>query len=127
MNTLLFLYGTLKRGCSNHGQMAGQKFIDLARTPPGFRLFDLGGYPAISAVADDRDGVFGEIWSVDPEGLERLDHFEGVHEGLYRRDSIRLMPPFADQPVFAYFPGLPVTGHRDLGSEWVERHRPTTP
>lgn len=120
MSTLLFVYGTLKRGCSNHTYLADQTFVGLARTPPGFRLYDLGGYPGIAPVTDDRNGVIGEIWSVDDDALERLDRFEGVHEGLYRRQPIPLLPPFADKTVHAYFPGLPITGQPDVGSEWME-------
>ena len=102
MRTLLFVYGTLKRGCSNHHYLAGQTFVGDARTPPGFALYDLGGYPGIAVKPDDCDGVVGEVWSVDDAALERLDHFEGVHEGLYRREPVRLRPPFADQSIQAY-------------------------
>ena len=120
MNTLLFVYGTLKRGCSNHRLLAGQAFLGLARTPPGFRLYDLGGYPGIAALTTDREGVVGELWSVDDEALRQLDEFEGVHEGLYRRERIALLPPFEAQAAEAYFPGLPIVGRPDLGSEWLE-------
>ena len=123
MSTLLFVYGTLKRGCSNHGQLAGQKFIGLARTPPGYRLYDLGGYPGIVALANDHDGVVGEVWSVDDEALRRLDHFEGVHEGLYRREPLSLAAPFDQQRIEAYVSALPVVGRRDVGSEWIEASR----
>ena len=34
----LFVYGTLKRGGSNHAQLAGQKFIAEAHTMPGYTL-----------------------------------------------------------------------------------------
>ena len=120
MRTLLFVYGTLKRGCSNHDQIAGQSFVGLARTPPGYRLYDLGGYPGIGACAADREGVVGEVWSVDPAGLQKLDAFEGVHEGLYRRESFSLLPPFADREVQAYVPALDPSGGRELGQEWIE-------
>jgi gamma-glutamylaminecyclotransferase len=120
VKTLLFVYGTLKRGCCNHGYLAGQEFVGLARTPAGYRLYDLGGYPAIAAVTDDNEGVIGEVWSVDQDSLARLDHFEGVHEGLYRREPFPLLPPFAEQQVYAYLPGLPVTGHCEVGREWIE-------
>lgn len=120
MNTRLFVYGTLKRGCSNHAQMAGAQFLGLARTPPGYRLYDLGGYPAIVARPGDANAVVGEVWSVDPEVLARLDRFEGVHEGLYRRENITLGPPFADRAVDVYVSVLPVCDRPDLGSEWIE-------
>lgn len=120
MNTLLFVYGTLKRGCSNHRQMAGQTFIGAARTPPGYRLYDLGGYPGIAAKPDDRDGVAGEVWSVDEAALQRLDHFEGVHEGLYRRAPISLLHPFTNQDVHAYISVLTVTDRPEVGAEWIE-------
>lgn len=100
--------------------MAGQCFLGLARTISGYRLYDLGGYPGIVARPDDTTGVVGEVWSVDESALQRLDEFEGVHEGLYRRESVPLLPPFADQSVDAYVSALPPTGRADIGSEWTE-------
>jgi len=120
VNTLLFVYGTLKRGCTNHAFLEGQRFVGTARTVPGFRLYDLGGYPGIATRSDDRDGVVGEVWSVDEAGLRELDHFEGVHEGLYRRERINLMPPFADQDIDAYLPAVPFDGKPEVGGEWIE-------
>jgi gamma-glutamylaminecyclotransferase len=117
---LLFVYGTLKRGCSNHRYLADQEFLGLARTPPGYRLYDLGGYPGIVAQADDPNGVVGEVWAVTDEALQRLDRFEGVHEGLYRREPLPLLPPYADRAIDAYVSVLPVTGRPDVGSEWME-------
>lgn len=121
MKTLLFVYGTLKRGCSNHAQMDGQEFVGPARTEAGFTLYDLGGYPAIVAEPGDRNGVVGEVWRVDAEGLSRLDRFEGVHEGLYRREPIALQPPYAGRAIDAYVSVLPVSGRPHVGSEWVEQ------
>jgi gamma-glutamylaminecyclotransferase len=120
MNTLLFLYGTLKRGCSNHYYLAGQTFIGAAHTPPGYRLYDLGGYPGIVPKPDDREGVIGEVWSVDDEALKQLDHFEGVHEGLFRREPLPLLPPFAGQTVHAYYSELSLRGRREVGACWTE-------
>jgi gamma-glutamylaminecyclotransferase len=120
VSTLLFVYGTLKRGCCNHGQMAGQTFVGIARTMPGYRLYDLGGYPAIVSSPEDRDGVVGEVWSVDPEGLCKLDTFEGVHEGLYRREPIALQGPFSGQRIDAYVSVLPVVERPEVGNEWIE-------
>lgn len=120
MSRLLFVYGTLKRGCSNHAQLVGQAFLGAARTVPGYRLYDLGGYPGLSLHASDTTGVTGEVWSVDDAALRRLDQFEGVHAGLYRRELIPLQPPFEDQQVEAYFPVLTAHLGREIGSEWIE-------
>lgn len=120
MSTLLFVYGTLKRGCQNHQYLAGQTFVGNARTAPGFRLFDLGGYPGIARKADDHDGVVGEVWSVDDIALQRLDHFEGVHEGLFRREPLPLLPPFADHTIHAYISEQSPIGRKDVGACWQE-------
>ncbi len=119
MSTLLFVYGTLKRGHSNHHHLADQTFIGLARTPAGYRLYDLGGFPGIAPVPGDQTGVVGEVWAVDPDALARLDVFEGVHEGLYRRAAIVLAPPFAGRAIEAYFPAIGVGGRPEVGSEWL--------
>lgn len=116
----LFVYGSLKRGCHNHRQMAGQTFIAEARTLPGFRLFDVGGYPGLVPWAEDRDGVVGEFWEVNEAALVRLDAFEGLDEGLYTRAPIPLQAPFDGAPVFGYFYPHSVVGRREVGSIWTE-------
>ena len=116
--TLLFAYGTLKRSGSNHPLLASQKFLGEARTAPGFRLYALEGHPGMIAKSDDRDGVTGEVWSVDAACLAELDRFEGLSEGLYRRESIRLLPPFAGRTVETYLYARSVEGRADIGSTW---------
>ena len=118
MNALLFVYGTLKKGCRNHAHLADQTFVGAARSIPGFGLFDLGSYPGIVADPQDSAGVIGEVWSVSYQCLEELDAFEGVHRGFYRRAAIPLVPPFADQKIEAYIYALSIAGRRRLGPEW---------
>lgn len=120
MNTLVFVYGTLKRGCTNHCFLHDQKFVGHARTVPGYTLYDLGGFPGITPEAADANGVSGEVWSVGPDALLRLDAFEGVNEGLYRREPIPLQAPFANRKVEAYVPTATLTGRRLVGAEWLE-------
>jgi gamma-glutamylcyclotransferase (GGCT)/AIG2-like uncharacterized protein YtfP len=116
----VFVYGTLKRGGSNHHHLNGQKFLGEARTAPGFRLYDLGGFPGMIARRDDREGVFGEVWAVAADALARLDELEGLAEGVYTREPVPLLPPFSTPPVDAYFYAGSVTGRRDLGAVWTE-------
>jgi gamma-glutamylcyclotransferase (GGCT)/AIG2-like uncharacterized protein YtfP len=117
--TLVFVYGTLKRGGSNHHYLAGQKFLGEARTPPGFRLFNLGKYPGMVARADDRDGVSGEVWAVEADCIEHLDVLEDVAGGSYRREPVPLLPPFADHKVEGYIYARSVEGLQDIGGEYA--------
>ena len=117
---LLFVYGTLKRGCSNHHFLTGQEFIGEAHTASGFRLFELGGHPGLVPRPADRDGVAGEVWAVDAEALVRLDGFEGLAEGIYRRELIPLREPFANRGIEGYLYNRSVAGKRDLGGVWNE-------
>ena len=119
--TTLFVYGTLKRGGSNHAHLAGQKFLGPARTAAGYTLVSLGDYPGLVLSPDDREGVTGELWSVDDPCLAHLDEFEGMAESLYRRAEIPLATPCSHgstAPVETYFYARPVAGRPHLGPMW---------
>jgi len=118
--SLVFVYGTLKRGGSNHHHLAGQTLVGSARTAPGFRLYEVGGYPGMIPQSLDRDGVQGEVWRVSAECLARLDELEGLSVGLYRRERIPLQPPHSDESVDAYFYARTIVGLKDIGAVWRE-------
>ncbi len=82
MNMLLFAYGTL----APEGPHAAARDGWVADAVRG-RLFDLGPYPALVGCEDpDAGWVEGYVRTVTPgELVERLDPYEGVDEGLYRR------------------------------------------
>lgn len=117
---LIFVYGTLKRGGSNHHFLTDQEFIGEAHTVPGFRLHELGGHPGMVPNPNDRDGVVGEIWAVDEAALGRLDGLEGLDQGIYRRAVIPLLPPFSDQHIEGYLYNRSVKNRRDIGGVWRE-------
>ena len=116
----LFLYGTLKRGLSNHSLVRGQRFAGEARTVPEFRLVDVGGYPALVRANVDPLSVVGEVWEVDLDCLIRLDRFEGLHVGLYTRQPVPLLPPFDREIIDAYFYLGTTDGLPDCGGNWTE-------
>lgn len=118
--TRLFVYGTLKRGCKNHHLMSAGTYLGDARTAPGYRLHDLGDFPGMVVDATDTAGVTGEVWSVSAAALARLDAFEGVPEGLYRRERVPLLPPFAGTEVHTYLYACDVAGFPALGPTWSE-------
>ncbi len=75
---LVFVYGTLRRGGSNHFRMAGAEFI-AAGTITG-RMYRIDWYPGL--VLDDAgDEIHGEVYLVTPEQLSTLDIFEGLSAG----------------------------------------------
>jgi len=116
---VLFVYGTLKRGFKNHRHIADQRFVCEARTAPGYRLYNLGDYPGLVVEATDTLGVTGELWEVDADSLARLDEFEGVAEGLYRRVRVELdgssHQDHADTYLYARGPG-----QNRIGPTWLE-------
>lgn len=117
MNTI-FVYGTLKRGGSNHAFLRGQRFISDACTAPGFTLYSLGDYPGMVRSPGDTHGVTGELWAVDDGCLAELDQLEGLDEGLYERIDVLLAPnPFAGSAqTYLYLRQL--DGLAAVGSSW---------
>jgi gamma-glutamylaminecyclotransferase len=118
--SLVFVYGTLKRGCSNHHYLEGQTFLGEVRTAGGFALFDLGGYPGMVEVPGEPGSVGGEVWSVDAACLASLDELEGTAEGQYRRGPVPLPGPFADRGVEAYYYLQGVEGRSRLTADWTD-------
>lgn len=113
----IFVYGTLKRGLSNHGWLAGQEFVSEACTAPVYRMFDCGGFPGMIPVEQDGVSILGEIWEVDEAGMKKLDILEDVEGGEYALEPVRLLPARAES-VMTYVYKRPVRGLPDAGADW---------
>lgn len=85
--TVLFVYGTLKRGQRNHGLMREARFLGEAFTAPHYTLLDLGPFPGM--IPGGSTAVHGELYAVGPKLLARLDRHEGVPR-FYVRASVAL-------------------------------------
>jgi gamma-glutamylcyclotransferase (GGCT)/AIG2-like uncharacterized protein YtfP len=120
MSERIFVYGTLKRGLSNHRYLAGQRFLGEARTTPEYRLVNFGGYPGMFAVEKDGVSVRGEVWDVDEACRAELDVLEDVAHGMYALEPVTLLAPFDANAVWTYVYRWPVEGKADLGEEWRE-------
>jgi gamma-glutamylcyclotransferase (GGCT)/AIG2-like uncharacterized protein YtfP len=114
----LFVYGTLKRGCRNHGAMRGAEFAGEAWTEPAHLLVNCGSYPGLVRAGDGLAGqsIRGELYRVDEALLAELDRFEGVPLE-YVRETIRLADG-SDAQTYSY--ALPVAGLQVCGADWVE-------
>ena len=116
--TLLFVYGTLKRGDVRARLLDGQAYLGEAKTPPSYRLFNTGDYPELVEAAPlglPGRSVLGELWRVDDDCLARLDEEEGVDEGLYERRFIELGDT---QHAWTYVYLKPVDGMGDCRNSW---------
>ena len=90
METLIFVYGTLRLGEWNHRLLASAESRGAARAP-GFLLHDLGGCPAAVPCASNvrHSSVAGEVYAVDAPTLARVDRLEG-HPDAWRRVPVTL-------------------------------------
>ncbi|XP_071737423.1 putative gamma-glutamylcyclotransferase At3g02910 [Rutidosis leptorrhynchoides] len=102
--TLIFSYGTLKQGFSNHklmqdliskndavffGNYVTDLRLPLVRGPHGV--------PFLLNLPDtSRHRVRGELYSVSDSGLQRLDVLEGITLGHYERLPITIRPENCD-------------------------------
>lgn len=95
--TLVFVYGSLKRGFGNHGLLEHSKYVGITETVyHNFRMHPLlGSFPAVTACIDDGFAIMGELYEVDLPTLKRLDMLEG-NGSLYIR---RLVSVFSGNDI----------------------------
>ncbi len=74
---LVFVYGTLRRGGTNHFRMSGGDLV--AEGVVKGRIYRISWYPGL--VLGDEGEVKGEVYSVDAAQLLELDAFEGLSAG----------------------------------------------
>lgn len=98
MKTLIFVYGTLLKGESNHRLLEGVSCLGRVRTEARYLLVNLGRFPGMLEGGDSI--VEGEVYAVDKKTLDRLDSLEG-HPRFYERKSVTLQG--FTEPVEAYF------------------------
>ena len=86
-NHLVFVYGTLRRGGTRAMPIIfpDSRFIDNAKAHG--RLYDLGAYPGL-LLDESNSLVFGEVYEVDDEILNKLDVIEA--ESHYLRKQVEL-------------------------------------
>lgn len=112
--TILFVYGSLKRGRRNHRLIADQQYLGDAVTLPKYRLVDLGTYPGM---VEDANGlrVVGELWAVGECALAELDTFECADAPYYRA---AVMVEGRTESIEAYFYHGDVPAGARTGGEW---------
>ena len=85
----VFVYGTLRRGGSNHFRMAGSDLVTPG-TVSG-KMYRISWYPGLVLGPEGR--VVGETYAVGEEQLRALDEFEGVSAEEEGSESRRVKAP----------------------------------
>jgi gamma-glutamylaminecyclotransferase len=86
---LLFVYGSLKRGFSNHHRLAHTKFIGEAVTLSTYAMWGYG-FPIVAKRRAPRGHkVNGELYQVDAATLRSCDQLEG-HPHWYIRRKVKV-------------------------------------
>nr|XP_015616858.2 putative gamma-glutamylcyclotransferase At3g02910 isoform X1 [Oryza sativa Japonica Group]XP_015616860.2 putative gamma-glutamylcyclotransferase At3g02910 isoform X1 [Oryza sativa Japonica Group]XP_015616861.2 putative gamma-glutamylcyclotransferase At3g02910 isoform X1 [Oryza sativa Japonica Group]XP_025877139.1 putative gamma-glutamylcyclotransferase At3g02910 isoform X1 [Oryza sativa Japonica Group] len=95
--TMVFVYGTLKRGFPNHPLLAasGSPLVGAASTATPASLV-VGPYsvPFLLPRPSSSSGshlVSGELYAVSPRALVDLDALEGTHLGVYERRKVTVV------------------------------------
>lgn len=118
--SLVFVYGSLKRGFHNHHFLRGQRFIGQARTRTVYRLLSFRAYPGMIEVSKRGRSIHGEVWEVDAECKQALDRLEGVNHGHYDCVAAKLLAPFDKLPVLTYLYARDPADWPDAGDNWVQ-------
>jgi gamma-glutamylaminecyclotransferase len=132
--TLLFVYGTLRRGGPNHALLAGARLVGAATTVERHALF-VEEFPYL-APGPAVHHVRGEVYAVDAPTLAAIDRLEG-HPTWYERRPVTVVldavakaaramagPAFGDAPATlpceTYFNDRPrgrLSANGDYGTE----------
>lgn len=130
--TLIFTYGTLKRGFSNHKHLQSlihsdhASFVGPAATSSAFPLV-CGPYrvPFLlnlsNSLSDEIYPVSGELYSVSPIGLARLDELEGVSKGHYERLPLTVRVAKGEEGTEVEIEAEGYFGHRSYAMAMWER------
>lgn len=89
---LVFTYGTLKEGFSNHGivqemiRSGEASYVGVYRTADRYPLV-CGPYrvPFLLNLPGEGQSVWGEVYAVSSAGIARMDELEGTRRGHYER------------------------------------------
>jgi len=91
---LVFVYGTLRRGGTNHFRISGADLV-AEGTVKG-RIYRISWYPGL--VLGDEGQVKGEVYSVDAAQLLELDAFEGLSAGEVEGSEYRRVKAVVFRP-----------------------------
>jgi gamma-glutamylcyclotransferase (GGCT)/AIG2-like uncharacterized protein YtfP len=109
----IFFYGSLKRGGKSYGRLRGRvQFISPGRIRANLYSLCGGEYCGAVSTTTPRRFVKGDLFILkDPQRmLSDLDQFEGVEEGLFRREFVDAWIRRQRIKTWVYLYARPLTG-----------------
>lgn len=94
---LIAVYGTLKKGESNHRILGDSAFIGSGYTPYSYYMLNLGYYPAI---IQGNHSIHCEVYEISSLTLAALDRLEG-HPNYYKREVVKILLDDSEEPISA--------------------------
>jgi gamma-glutamylcyclotransferase (GGCT)/AIG2-like uncharacterized protein YtfP len=81
----VFVYGTLRKGGTNHHYLSDAFCLQNDVWLPGYRLYDFqNAYPFMLPAPTNSEKVRGEIYRVNESILEMLNILEDIENDLYK-------------------------------------------
>ncbi len=104
--THIAVYGTLRQNCGNWRWLLNREPVSPPIRITNFRMFSLGGFPAITPSSDSNDEVTVEVYSIQEEEISAFDGLEGYHgkgydNNMYNRITIPI-PELGLESVYIY-------------------------
>ena len=118
-NHLVFVYGTLRRGCTRAMSIRFPNSKFIANANVSGSLYDLGAYPGL-ILEQSNSLVIGEVYEVDDEILNELDDFEASSN--YRRTQVEVSVGSERRMCWTYEPNPEFYSFRALitSGDWIE-------
>ncbi|MFW6179638.1 MAG: gamma-glutamylcyclotransferase family protein [Desulfohalobiaceae bacterium] len=85
---LLFVYGTLRQGCSNHKLLQNARYIGKGQSRRRFSLY-VDDYPYVLKTGET-SSIKGEVYEVDQQTWQEVDILEG-HPNWYCRERQEIL------------------------------------
>lgn len=86
--SVIFVYGTLKSGFSNHHYLDGSNCLGAGRTVEKYGLY-VEGIPFVVR-HEHVSHICGELYSINAATLNKLDSLEN-HPGWYNRQEVEVV------------------------------------
>ncbi|MET0606488.1 MAG: gamma-glutamylcyclotransferase family protein [Beijerinckiaceae bacterium] len=115
---LYFAYGANMDAAAMARRCPASRSLGVARLPRHRLFITAEGYASLARAP--RDNVFGVVWNLALADVQKLDRFEGVDRGLYRKGFVTVIVGNGrSMRAMIYVggaqqPGVPLPGYVDV-------------